>query len=264
MTGSTDRPVGASFPVQSIAYRLSRYIWRQTGKRVLSGTRTTVRVTRNIVMRWGGWADYRRWSSSQGLEEWWVERTKTIAKLVPAGSKVIEFGAGRRQLEKFLSADCSYTPSDLVDRGPGTIICDLNRRPLPDLSHIAAEVAIFGGVLEYVQDVAGLFEWLGRLGVHTCIASFDPVPAGLGVIGRYRESSRRSYYGYMNRLTETELLRIFQATGFTCSHRQNWTTQILFQLRKVAQCTSSSHLAFTAPVTSAMRLRSTDSRNCSR
>ena len=78
---------------------------------------------------------------------------KEIAKLIPAGSNVIEFGAGRRQLEKFLPAGCTYTPSDLVDRGPGTIVCDLNRPPLPDLRHLRLKVAVFGGVLEYVADV---------------------------------------------------------------------------------------------------------------
>jgi hypothetical protein len=183
-------------------------------------------------MRWGGRADYARWSSNQGLEQWWDERTKLVAALVPASSRVIEFGAGRRQLEKFLSPGCVYTPSDLVDRGPGTIVCDLNQRPLPDLSGVAPEVAVFGGVLEYIRDVAALIQWLEAAGVTTIVASFDPAPANLSLIGRYRESCRRSYFGYMNQLTEKELVGLFKAAGFQCAVRQTWTTQILLQFRK--------------------------------
>lgn len=187
---------------------------------------------RNALRRFAGRADYARWSSPQGLEEWWDERTKTIAKLVPEGARVIEFGAGRRQLERFLPAGCTYTPSDLVDRGAGTIVCDLNHRPLPDLSGPKPGVAVFGGVLEYIKDVPALAQWLEGAGVKTCILSFDPVPTALGLIGRYRESARRRYYGYMNNLTEQEILRGFDAAGFACIHRQIWTTQLIFRLEK--------------------------------
>ena len=34
--------------------------------------------------------------STQGLEEWWEARTRSMAALVPPGARVIEFGAGRR------------------------------------------------------------------------------------------------------------------------------------------------------------------------
>ena len=213
----------------SVAHRLLRYLWRQTGQRLRGATRATARVVRNTLMRWVGRSDYKRWTSPQGLEEWWDERTKQIATLVPAGTRVIEFGAGRRQLEKYLPASCAYTPSDLVGRGPGTIVCDLNERPLPDLSPLAPEVAIFGGVLEYIREIPALVQWLADSGVKTCVASFDPVPPGLGIIGRYRESIRRIYYGYMNGLMEEELVHSFEAAGFACSQRATWTTQVIFQ-----------------------------------
>lgn len=214
------------------ALRLPRYAWRLTGKRLFRAVGATIRFARNTLMRWTGRADYKRWSSPAGLEEWWVERTRLMATLVPPDSRVIEFGAGRRQLEKLLPTGCTYTPSDLVDRGPGTLVCDLNQRPLPDLSEIAPEVSVFAGVLEYIRDISGLVQWLARSGVSICVVSFDPVPAGIGLVARYREASRRSYYGYMNRLTEAELAGIFTSAGFQCSDRKRWTTQVILQFRK--------------------------------
>ncbi len=63
--------------------------------------------------------DYKRWADTRNLYSDWEPRTKRAAELIPAGSRVIEFGAGTRTLEKHLDPSCSYTPpSDLVDRAP--------------------------------------------------------------------------------------------------------------------------------------------------
>jgi len=210
------------------AFRASR---TQAG-RMLKSIRASLQILRN-AFRWrAGKCDYRRWSSAQGLEQWWDDRTKTIAKRIPGGSKVIEFGAGRRQLEKFLPEGCSYVPSDIVDRGPGTVICDLNSPALPDLTRLGCDTAVFGGVLEYVRDVRAVARWLADSGMKTCVASFDPVPAGLWAVGLWRETARRAYFGYMNRLTEAELVGAFEAAGFFCSRRETWTNQIVMCFHK--------------------------------
>jgi hypothetical protein len=125
-----------------------------------------------------------------------------------------------------------YTPSDLVDRGSGTLVCDLNRRPLPDLRHVAPNVAVFGGVLEYIRDVPGVIEWLAASGVSNVVASYDTVPAECGPIGRWRESLRRQYFGYMSSFRELELVRMFEGLGFSCLEKRVWTTQGIYRFAK--------------------------------
>ena len=71
--------------------------------------------------------DSSRWADTRNILEVWEPRTKQVAALVPNNSRVIEFGAGNRNLERYLDPSCTYVPSDLVDRGPGTIVCDLNK-----------------------------------------------------------------------------------------------------------------------------------------
>jgi hypothetical protein len=97
------------------------------------------------------------WIDTSHFDTDWEERTRLMARIVPNHSRVIEFGAGKRQLESYLDPSCSYIPSDLVDRGGNTIVLDLNSRPLPDFSHLKLDVAVFGGVLEYISDLAPLF-----------------------------------------------------------------------------------------------------------
>src|ERR1044072_6598742 len=81
-------------------------------------------------------SDYRRWKNLYNYLAWWASRIEKMARLIPEGNRVIEFGAGHQQLKSQLPQNCTYIPSDLVDRGPGTVICDLNKRPLPDLRYL--------------------------------------------------------------------------------------------------------------------------------
>ncbi len=189
------------------------------------------RLARVLVLKIGRRTDYKRWTDSHNLEIWWSARTEKIAQLIPKGVRVIEFGAGRRHLEKLLDGSCAYFPSDLVDRGPGTIVCDLNKRPLPDLKYLAADVAVFAGVLEYIRDLNSLVEWLSGQ-VSSCVASYECVAPAPGGLVALRRKLRRLYYGYMNSYTEEEFVRLFSRRGLICAEKVTWDTQRIFQFVK--------------------------------
>lgn len=199
---------------------------------VVALMRSGFHLVRNAVRLAFASPDYNRWNSPGGLEEWWDERTRLLATLIPEASRVIEFGAGRRQLEKYLPPDCVYVPSDLTDRGPGTVVCDLNKRPLPDLRSFAPTVAVFSGVLEYVKDADSLVAWLATSGVQTFVLSFDPMPAALGTWQRGKELRRRMGNGYMNNLTENHLKGIFSDRGMHCAEQRQWTTQGIYRFER--------------------------------
>jgi len=185
------------------------------------------RIAKILLLNFLHRSDYKRWGDSRNLETWWVERTEKIAQLVPQRSRVIEFGAGRRQLEKFLDSSCSYVPSDLTDRGPGTIVCDLNRRPLQDFRQVGADTAVFGGVLEYILDLESLVQWLS-VQFSFCVASYTYVVPVPSKAERFRDRLERLRFGYMNNYTEEELVSLFEKSGFHCVKRESWTTQRLF------------------------------------
>jgi hypothetical protein len=151
---------------------------------------------------------------------------------VPPGSRVIEFGAGRRQLERYLDPSCTYVPSDLVDRGPGTIVCDLNQRPLPDLASVHPDVAVFGGVLEYIADTKSLIAWLAPV-VTRCVASYAYVDPNAGLSERVLRYVERWRNGYMSHHTEQELIDLFGGQGFVCTERRSWQGQRLFLFERV-------------------------------
>jgi hypothetical protein len=162
-------------------------------------------------------SDHERWKDLRNHDIDWDKRTRAIADLIPPGSHVIEFGAGRRQLEHWLPAGCSYIPSDIVERGLDTLLCDLNRRPLPALGCQAPfRIAVFSGVIEYVVDLPSVLTWLAPQ-IDWVIASYNCAPLVETAVKRLRLIVARLSSGWVNTFTEAEIIAYFTKTGFTLS-----------------------------------------------
>lgn len=171
--------------------------------------------------------DYRRWSNRHNLEASWESRTRKAAALVPANSRVIEFGAGNRRLERYLDPSCTYVASDIVDRGPGTILYDLNRRPLPDLGESGYDVAVILGVLEYLRDVPGVIDWLAKY-VRICVLSYVCTESRRYSLRAMLEGFHRLRAGWMNNYREDEISSLFRERGFALEHAESWDGNRLF------------------------------------
>jgi hypothetical protein len=207
--------------------RRLRHSYRESDWHTILSLSAIRRVVRTGFNRLLGRSDYARWSDPQNLEAWWEARSQRMASLVPNHARVIEFGAGSGRLRAHLDQSCDYIPSDIVERAPGTVICDLNRQPLPNLGHLGADVAIFAGVLEYIGDIERVVAWLAQF-VEQCIVSYDCVPRETTLLASIRERLRRRYYGYHSDLTEAKLLEIFRDHGFAPIHCDSWTNQRIF------------------------------------
>lgn len=171
--------------------------------------------------------DRRRWVDPRSLHANWEPRTKRVAALVPDNSRVIEFGAGNRVLERYLDPSCTYVPSDMVDRGPGTIVFDLNQRPLPGLGQNVYDVAVLIGVLEYLRDVPSVLDWLTKY-VSMCVLACAPKKVNgyspraiLERVGRLRD-------GCMNNYREDEIRSLFHERGFELVQDEDWEKQRLY------------------------------------
>lgn len=158
--------------------------------------------------------DYRRWSNDSSFDPSWEPRTKRAAELVPIHSRVIEFGAGQRRLEKHLHSSCTYVPSDVIDRGPGTIVCDLNERPLPNLRTGVYDVAVILGVFEYLHNVPEVIDWLAKQ-VRVCVLSYVCMEVNRFSLRGVRQAlGRRLGTRWMNNYSEDQLRSLFQERGF--------------------------------------------------
>lgn len=175
---------------------------------------TSIRKSRNG-------SDFGRWSPEESLSPDWDSRTIQIATLVENGCSVLEFGAGRKVIKDHLPKSCSYTPSDLVDRGDGTIVCDLNGPSLPQFPE--CDLAIFSGVLEYVNDLSRLVSHLEK--------SFRGVIASYAIMEL--NGGNRRKHGWVNDYSSEEFVDLFISFGFEAVHREDWDSQRIFVFKKV-------------------------------
>jgi hypothetical protein len=161
--------------------------------------RTRIRA---LVCRLLGTPDYARWSNPAHFDDW-EDRTRAIAALIHAGSRVVEFGAGSGLLQRYLPRDCTYVACDLFRRDADTIVFDLNG-DLPDLGG-GFDVAVFAGVLEYVRSIPTLLKWIAGQSDRV-IASYCYARTPARSLSRLLEHYSRAGDGWVNSYSRQELI----------------------------------------------------------
>jgi hypothetical protein len=166
-------------------------------------------------------SDKERWKPIGSLKKSWGSRTIEMSKFITPNSTIIEFGAGRMVLKNHLPEGCSYTPSDIVDRGPGTIVIDLNNPDLPKFDQY--DYCVFSGVLEYINDVPKLIEHLSD--------SIDSFIISYAVPKEDPKAKRGN--GWVNSYSENEIINIFKEKGYAISEKMDWFKQVIFVFNKI-------------------------------
>lgn len=165
-------------------------------------------------------SDIGRWSDPASFEGYWVERNRLLAAAIPPGASVLEFGAGMRELEKLLPPGCRYTPSDLVSRGPDTLVCDLNTRPLPEFPR--HDWIVLSGVLEYLHEPEAVLAWL-RSTAPAMLLSYATSDGG------ERDIASRRGNGFVNDFAAKSLSAMLTRAGWRGEVIGRWHGQLLLR-----------------------------------
>lgn len=89
-------------------------------------------------------------------------RTQKMSTLIPEYPKVasvMDLGCADEKLRKYLDPAVKYYGMDCVKRNEKTLICDVNKEPLPD---IEVDAYFMAGFLPYVSDIVNLFKQMKR------------------------------------------------------------------------------------------------------
>lgn len=181
---------------------------RRTFEDVSSATATWVRARRA--------GTDRRWESDQAYHALWEERVALMVAPVRAGSTVIDVGAGRMAARGLLPPGCTYVPMDMVARDQSTVVCDLNRGPLPELT---ADWVLMSGVLEYVSDVPRLLAWARRAAPNVSLS--------FAVRDERFSYRKRLALGWVQHLDRDQLMALVRQAGFTVTDEREWEGQVL-------------------------------------
>jgi hypothetical protein len=168
--------------------------------------------------------DKKHWFNLNNFSPYWESRYVCIGKLIPANSKVLEFGCGRMNLVKYLPSGCVYIPSDIISRGSSTFVCNLNARNLPNLP--VADVVVFSGVLEYVNNVPRLIANLKKKCPSIqCIVASYAVTENKSVF----DTLRRRGIGWVNSYSEEDIIKYFGNNDFNLIQKTYWNEQVVFK-----------------------------------
>jgi hypothetical protein len=135
-------------------------------------------------------------------------RAQIASCLIPEGRSVLDIGAASQILRRYLYEGCKYVPSDYLDRGNGTLVCDLNKGEFPEGRY---DYVVTLGVVEYVHDVDWMFSRIYGVGkyyilTYNVIRDEDEGDAIL--------IQRVNRYGWRNAFSRAELVRKLESAGW--------------------------------------------------
>ena len=191
-----------------------------------------VRAIKTLLNVFARRSDVARWGKRERYESFWDERTRLIAGMIPPESNVVEFGPGRLLLPRLLGEGSRYFAVDLTQGEGVDLVLDLNDVSAVERADVAGEVAVFGGVLEYVFDVPALVRWVASR-FEICIASYSPLTSPSSGQRRGRGRLQRVSQGWVNSYSVGELEEIFLSCGFAVHDRRGWRNQFVWFLRSV-------------------------------
>ncbi len=183
----------------------------------------STRLVRALWTRWivrVGGTDKGRWRKVANFNHAWSTRHELMAAWIRPRDVVIDLGSGPGRFAAHLPSGCRYIPVDLVPRGPGSVVRDLNREPMPDLR---GDFVVMSGVLEYIHDLPGFLAGTVRLAPRAA-ASYACAETFLNL--RARRAN-----GWVNQCTEPELRSMFATAGWEVLEDVEWSDQHLFHLR---------------------------------
>lgn len=157
------------------------------------------------------WADPFRVDRCEGA------RAEAAAKMIEAGSRVLDVGAGPMLLANRLPANCKYQPADLIARNAACAVVDLNQGQFPAGQF---DVVTLLEVAEYVHDIAALLKSC-RAAAPQLILTYHPHETGPIASRRQR--------GFFNDLSTADLERAVGSAGYKVETRATVAEALLWK-----------------------------------
>jgi len=153
------------------------------------------------------------WKEMEYFDEGWKSRISQMAKFIPQGASVVDYGCGKMWLKEYLSASSEYSGVDYQKRDESTIVCDFNAMEFPKIS---AQVAFVSGCLEYVEKpdwfVSLISEYHEQCVISYCSTYY------------FNDFKQRKNLGWKNHLSESELKELFKRHHMNLVSQDNTPT----------------------------------------
>ena len=128
--------------------------------------------------------------------------------------QVLDIGAGKMSLRKYLPTGCAYSPADLSPLEPDAINIDLNTQPVPTGPW---DTVVMLGVLEYVYSPKSVLK-SAQNAVNHCVLSYT-----CATTNSQQMVQKRRDVGWTTDFNEEELRAVTNEAGFDISNSKIFT-----------------------------------------
>lgn len=164
------------------------------------------------------------WRNIEYFNKKWKIRIEKMSAHIESDDSVVDLGCGRMWLKNYLPRDVRYFPVDYKNRGAECIVKDFNQNEYPDVD---ADTAFVSGCLEYVNDPSWFVSEICR-NQTKCILSYCTTEF-------FPEGVDRKRKAWVNSLSETEVINLFNEFGFGLQHKTVEQMYVIFVFTKDVQ-----------------------------
>lgn len=152
----------------------------------------------------------KEWKDIEYFDDSWVNRIRMMANFLPNKVSVMDLGCGKMWL-KDIHPITEYIPVDYCDRGPGTQLCDFNKKEFPGK---VADYSFVSGCLEYVVDPKWFISEIARAS-GACIISYCTTDNNADI-------KARRQYCWVNDLSRADVIAMFQEVNMSLKHETSY------------------------------------------
>jgi hypothetical protein len=162
-----------------------------------------------------------RWADPAELLDGADTRAQLAAKHIPAGSSVMDLGAGVMRLRAALAPNCKYLPIDLVQFAEASEVLDFNQGHFPER---AVDFVTALDVVQYIHDAPAL--------LRRCAAAAPNLILSYPLAKARGDSGARRREGWFNDFDESTLMNMLDAAGWKVESREPMEISEMFLCRR--------------------------------
>jgi hypothetical protein len=144
------------------------------------------------------WGSRKEWKDIEYFDDSWINRMHMMAHFLPDNVSVMDLGCGKMWLKDIHSIS-EYIPVDYCDRGPGTQLCDFNKKEFP--SRIV-DYSFVSGCLEYIDDPKWFISEIAKHS-YACVISYCTTD-------NIADIKTRRQYCWANDLSRADIIELFR------------------------------------------------------
>ncbi|MDD9910441.1 MAG: hypothetical protein OXR62_12210 [Ahrensia sp.] len=150
-------------------------------------------------------SDEKRWGAQSSYDDSWDARAEMAATFMRQSRCVLDLGAGKMGLRRYLEPGCDYQPADLAPLVSNALRIDLNTDPVPTGRWDTVSML---GVMEYLFSPQEVLVKI-RAATNHLVFSYGVMTHNVSSVKQWRRD-----HGFATNLNEEELRSMISSSSF--------------------------------------------------